>query len=182
MGVSSMSKTVSEIVTADVDIENLLGHLDFSEETLEQAAYKQPLLFVEACRYRVQRLRRKNMLESELSSSKTQLSLAIRKKSGTGDKRMTERFVEAQILQNDDIMALQDKLSRAEEYEEFSKLLVEAFRHRRDSIRVVQEIRASEMNLARHADEMSNLTKLKSTLRKKYPGKSPADADDGIPF
>lgn len=179
--ISMRPKTaVERVLEGDVDILALLNKLDFSVEEVSRAAQEQPKLFLTACRFRIQRMRRRSSAEARLESKRAEIGLRIRQKyRSTGDK-ITEAQLASMILRNSEVGELRERFSRAEEEEEFCKLLLEAFRMRRDAVRIVSEQALAEMNLGTRAAgmvrETEDLRSLRYRLSRKYPG-STGEAD-----
>ncbi len=108
-----------------------------SENILVEAA-QQPSLFVEAAEYRVSIMRLRSQALTEYENWCSKLALHYRK-SKTKGERVTEGAIKDHVRINRNTRVLDIKLQRAFAHEEFSKLLLEAFRMRRDAIRVIAE-------------------------------------------
>lgn len=124
-------------------LDTLIGRLVIVDVNVKNEAMEQPMLFIQAARYRVARMRDVSRAKSELEATMSGLSLVVRAK-GRGQERMTEGYVKARILKNPKTKLLQRALQKAEEREEFSRLLLEAFRMRRDAIRIIAEMQNYE--------------------------------------
>lgn len=126
-------KTVKELIEAVPIV---------SENVLVEAA-AQPLLFIDAARFRVQKMRNRSQAMARYDSWCSKLGLHIRR-AKTGDKRVTEGEVKDRIQIHQTTRAYDEALQKAFAEEEFSKLLLEALRMRRDALRVIAEAQLAE--------------------------------------
>lgn len=124
--------------------QKLIDSLRIVSEDIKQEAMDQPTLFLAAARYRVDMMRKRAKAGAELEAKKARLTVAIRNKKNEKGEKMTEGTLKATIEKNEVVMAMRDASDRAYEDEEFAKLLVEAYRQRRDSIRIVADMQAYE--------------------------------------
>ena len=58
---------LTEFLEGEIDLDRLLKGLDFSDTEVTTAAMAGPKLYTEACKLRVQKMRRKNRAEANLS-------------------------------------------------------------------------------------------------------------------
>ena len=120
--------------------ESLIKKLALISENIMGEAARQPALFIDAARYRVSKMRRRSQAVAELEVMRSKLALTIRaKKSASGSKLLREGAVKEKITAHSVIQRLTAEMERAYEAEEFSKLILEAYRMRRDAIRVIAE-------------------------------------------
>jgi hypothetical protein len=126
-------------MTAD----KLIRTLALVDENIMFEAATQALKFMDAARYRVSKMRMRVRAEAELASFATSLELRLRARP-EGDKRITEAWYKARIASHPKWLRLKRAVEDASEREELSKLILEAFRMRRDAIRVIAEAQVYE--------------------------------------
>lgn len=168
---SSTESPVRLSINKPVDVEALLKKLSFVEEEVSTAAREQPTLFMQAARLRVQKLHERERAEARLKLLKSQKAQKIRNKIAALGDRATEGRV-GELLAGDKEIRLSEKaLHDAEEEEEYAKLLVEGFRMRRDSLKVIVEMVGAEVYVQRAlAGDSTELRKIHNKLESKYPG------------
>ncbi len=167
----SRKDDVQFILRKKVNLIRLLRLLDFSDEEVVDASKQQPKLFVEAVRFRVQKMRHRTQLESQLSLAKSQKSSKFRAKAKERGERVTEGQVSERMNTDPEIISLSAQVSAAEEEEEYSKLLLEAFRMRRDALKVVADVIGAELFISKRELGTTELAKMKKKLSEKYPGR-----------
>lgn len=159
----------------EVDLKQLLAALDFSDEEVVEVSKQQPMLFMEAVRFRVQSMRERTVCEAKLLAAKSTLGGKFRTKLKEGGEKVTEGQVQERIGRDKDIRAMEEELAESEQAEEWSKLLLEAFRMRRDAMKVVADVIGAEMYISKMnsgaATELGKLGKVKSKLEEKYPAR-----------
>jgi hypothetical protein len=123
----------------------LIAKLPIVDADIRREALNQPLRFLEAARYRVAKMRAVSRCKAALEAGYSEVNLQVRAR-GKRDaaEKLTEGHIKAKILLNKQVRRLQQDLQTAEEREEFSKLLLEAYRMRRDAIRIVAEMQNYE--------------------------------------
>jgi len=120
--------------------DQLITQLSVLDENILAEAARQPALFIDAARYRVSKMRKRAQANAALEARWSHLALRIRaRKDDEGGKRMTEAALKATVESQKSIKMLRSDLERAYAEEEFSKLILEAFRMRRDAIRIIAE-------------------------------------------
>lgn len=161
-------RKIEAILLEDIDLEILLDKLDYSSEAVEHAAQEQAKLFEAAARFRVQRMRAHHKVLAMLALKKATLDKTIRDKYIEAGESLTEAQLKNQIQRSKSFQELQELVDKAEEEEEYAKLLVDAYRMRRDSLEIIQTHRTGEWR----ALQTSTQTKMtKSDLRKKLDAK-----------
>ena len=165
---------LDEILNEPVDVSALIEKLDFSEENIIVANREQPALFLEASRYRVKRMRSRIQAESHLDTEKAKASLFFRIKKAA-KSGITEAYVKDKVTMDKGVQEVRAKYDRAQVYEEWSKLFLEAYRQRGHAIKTLSEILGAEANaqarLARKELEVAGFENLKEQVRKRYPGR-----------
>lgn len=122
----------------------LIAQLAVVDENMRAEVINQPVLFVDAVRYRVSKMRQKAQAEAELEYFDSLLGLSIRAKKHVAGEKATEGYYKARLLKHPKHRALQAALSRAEAREEFSKGIVEAYRMRRDALKILADAQGYE--------------------------------------
>lgn len=170
---------LSRLIEKPVNVRELVDALRIKEEELEEAALEQSALFWEASRYRILKMRKRAKASFEYDRAFAEQRLRGRKKkSEDGKKSLTEGAVSDMALCSDDIDSLRKAMDDAYAYEELSKQLVECFKQRKDMIRSITTLRASEMS----SDLRSTRTKMNldevDKMRRKVRERVDALADD----
>ncbi len=159
------------ILKRKVDIEELLRNSDFLDEDIVRAAQIQPKLYLQAAIYRVQKMRRKQRRAAKLKSLHSTLASKARKHLKHLGERATDKQVEEMVSQEDDIIELEASLAKAEQEEEFGKLLLTVMQMRRDSLKINAELVGAEVYVSRKLEgSNTQLDDLRDKLKKKYPG------------
>lgn len=124
-------------------LKSVLDALPIIDENILAEAAFQPGKFIDASRYRVGRMRWRAYISAKLEALESQLGLAVRAR-GNADGRVTEGYVKSKVQKNKQVRRLQSKVREAEQLEEFSKLILEAYRQRRDAIRIIADAELRE--------------------------------------
>jgi hypothetical protein len=155
--------------TNPVDL--LLQKLAFLPEAIVEAAAEQSRLFMDAVDYRMSAMDHRIQAEAALAELEASKSLSIR--SSGAEERITEGKIKAMLTADPKMQKFTQAFNQAERNEEYAKLLVDAYRMRRDCLRIVGELAAREMALGAIAEEGANkVTALRGKLKQKYPGES----------
>lgn len=138
---------VNTYLEQEVDLEKLIKELRISEDDIERAALKQPKLYLEASRYRVNKLRVRSARFAKLEVAKAELGIKLRRQSHSSkEKKLTEAALNEIVVSNPKYRLLRKKLERAFAEEEFAKSLQESYRQRKDAIRIIADIRNAEIS------------------------------------
>lgn len=155
----------------DPDVAKLLRHLDFEEAQAVAAAQEQPRLFYEAARLKAECTRKRLQCKNALQVLIAELTLEIRNDLIAAGERPSGPLVKARVLTHKKFAKAQADLELAMEMEEDAKLLVNAYRHRRDAIRAVVDQNRAEFGAnSRRVLEEIDRDDLRRRLRAKYPG------------
>jgi hypothetical protein len=129
-----------------ITAESLIQQLALVDENILAEAAKQPILFIDAARYRVAAMRKRAQAAAELDATRSRVSLVLRARNFAGDreKRMTDAGVKDKVETQSVVRTLRASMERAYEVEELSRLILEAYRMRRDAIRVIAETQIAE--------------------------------------
>ncbi|MDE2104401.1 MAG: hypothetical protein KGL39_44595 [Patescibacteria group bacterium] len=134
------------VLAGELDVAALVDALDFHDEDVERAARAQPRLFLEASRYRVQKMRARVMLDTRLETVRAEAALHLRdKRRNSTGRALTEAAVRNYVDTHRKCGRVARKAQKAQVEEEFSKLLVEAFRQRAQALKIIVEAYGAEM-------------------------------------
>lgn len=137
-------RAFSKVNVMAINSDTLIENLALVDENILAEAARQPLLFIDAVRYRVHAMRKRSQAVAELDYRKSRLALSIRGKRSEAGEKATNALVDAMVEKHSIVRGLRDNVERAFELEEFSKLILEAYRMRRDAIRVIAESQIAE--------------------------------------
>lgn len=163
--------TYSSIISGPVNLRYLLDSLDFSDEDVVEAAKKQAKLFLEAARFRVRKMRERIGAEAKYKALQASKGAKYRKSLATTGARVTEGQISERVTANAEVKRALEAFQEAQEVEEFSKLLLEAYRMRRDSAKVVAELIGAEIYISKLGlGQTTEMDKMRKRLEDKYPG------------
>lgn len=166
-----ISTDVSRLVYI-VDPTFLVEKLKFTDEGVVEAALEGASLFEAAARYRVGKMRSKASAEMNLDRIKADTELAIRKEAAAEGEKITEGNIKAKLAVDDDVAEAQRRYNEAEADEEYSRLLVEAYRIRRDSLKAIVELTGAERAMGKIVESnQASLEETRKKLANKYPGR-----------
>jgi len=149
----------------------LLAKIDFSPDRVVDAAAENAVLFVEAIHYRLECLEDSTNTKMEWEKARAERSLEIRKEASDNGVKTTEAGVEALLLVDKRVSKLAQDRAKAEIQDEYSKLVVEAFRMRRDCLKIVGEMTRDEISLQRSAEAgAEKAAELRRRMKEKFPG------------
>lgn len=132
---------------AKTELDALLDKLEFSVEDVIDSAVDQARLFGQAASYRVTCLRRMMNAEMALGIAQSESEQKIRMAAVINDDKITEGNIKSRVLLDQKVLTAARAFNDAKAEEEYSKLLVEAFRHRRDMLRTIGELTMSERSM-----------------------------------
>jgi hypothetical protein len=115
-----------------VKLSNILRALPVIDENVWAESARQPLLFKDAARYRVSKMRVRSAAKSEMEAFAAQYGLRLRSR-----LKVTEGHIKAKVETHPKYRRLRAAYEEAEAREEFSKLVLEAYRQRRDAIQII---------------------------------------------
>lgn len=157
-------KTLLELLLQKVNVNSLLESVYIDEDNLVGAALEQPTLIVQAGRFRVQRMHVRVKLETKLDLQRARVGLRFRRiRDPGGRKEFTEGAVKERIELDPSVKRIRRKLDAAVALEELAKNLIEVFRTRSDSLRVI--VQAGKVSLhARELEIMRGNKKLRTVV------------------
>lgn len=122
-----------------VTSEDLIRNLPIVAEDYITAASQQATLFMEAARFRVAKMRKVSTATANVETLESAAALIVRNRRDEDGKKPTEGFVKDSLNANKKIRQAREERDNAYAEEELSKLILEAYRHRRDAIRVIAD-------------------------------------------
>jgi hypothetical protein len=133
------------------------------ENILAEAAL-QPQYFISAARYRVDRMRDRMQAAARREYLAARLRLLVRSRRNAAGKKVSEGYLDEKIEVYPKHRELRLAVDQALLEEEFSKLILEAYRHRRDSIRIIAE--AEQYEGSREGAELERLAARKDLVNR----------------
>ena len=149
-------KDIQAVLAGEVDLDDLLSHLDFSETDINLAAMQQPKLLLTAGRLQVRKTREKNRAEAALKLRRTELDGHYRKRAVQRGEKITEASLQARIDHHTDIRVLQTAFDTAREEAEFAKLLVEAYHARQSALKIMGNQANTEIIMGQRASQVTS--------------------------
>jgi hypothetical protein len=122
----------------EVDVHELLDHLAFAQEETELAALEQAKCYMAAVTYRIKKMRIRQEAEMHADNLRTDYSLKMRFKH-KGKKGTTERMISELVERVPELRTAVEELATAKRIEEWAKGLLDAYEHRRSSIKVLAQ-------------------------------------------
>ncbi len=154
-----------------VDVKKLLAGVEFNPDDVVTAAAMNAVLFVDAVTFRLACMEKRAAAKLAHERVEAETSLATRKFYKDLGEKTTEGNIDATVLLTPAVKAAADALSKADVYDEYSRLIVEVFRMRRDCLRIVDDMTrgelASQGAIEAGADKMRGR---REELRKRFPG------------
>jgi hypothetical protein len=158
---------LTTIIHEPVNLKKLLAKLDFVDEEVANAAKEQPMLYLTAARFRIQKMQRRIQAESSLAVTKAQRGAKFRAKVAEGGERVTEGRVNEMLVKDKEVRQLEDTARAAAEQEEFAKMLLDAYRMRKDALKIVVDLMGAELYVQRSMEGTGELRKIKDKLKQK---------------
>ncbi len=150
---------------------HLLNSLDFQPQDVVRAAAENPRLFITAGEYRIACLRRAKAADMKVDKIAAETELDIRALANQRQEKVTEAHVKALLQLDDAFTTAKKELADFEADDEWAKLLVEAFRMRRDVIEVIGRLTGNEMAYSKALEQQAEtMGDARRKLQNKYPG------------
>lgn len=155
-----------------IDVINLLNHMDFVPDDVVSAAAKNAVYFVEAIKYRLECMELNVQAKMDHKRINAERALQLRQEFRDNGDKLTEDHLKALLVMDSEVSRVTRELERAEVFDEYSKLVVEGFRMRRDCLRIVSDMTRNEMGIGRALDSQAeDMSSLRRGLAEKFPGK-----------
>lgn len=153
------------------DVLQLLNMVGFAPENAVEAAATLPQLFVRAINYRLECLTNKSEAKLQAKRINAEVELEIRNEAKVNDEKITENHIKAKLTLDKQVSKAEHDLERSETFDEYSKLVVEAFRIQRDSLQVIKGLISDEIRQGRALDqEVETLSATRKKLKERFPG------------
>ena len=171
-----MKRTIKSTETmagsqTDADIKNLLQRIDFSPEDVIQATAENTRMFRQAVDYRMEQVKYRNVAKMQLEEAEAAAELLLRADARDTREKITENHIKAHLLVNPELHDRREARNRADEHEEYSKLLIDMVKMRRDCLQIIQGLAMTEGSLRRAAEAAgAELSKMRSKIQARYPG------------
>src|SRR5579859_1202364 len=173
-------KSFVEILAESIDLLALLKELVLDNETLGSAALNQGSLYRKCSTFYVQALSDKAALKGQLKEREAFVAQFVRQKdrerrakSQTQARQTTEAQINERVTLTPSVMKLRSALIKAEAKEEWARLLLEAYKMRRDTIKILSDVLEdesfAELRVMRDEKAKQELNQVKRTLGQKYP-------------
>lgn len=163
-----VNRDIVEMLERPVDVKRLVDKLFFRADDLETAALKQPTLYLESGRFRAQSTLEFKRLKRKLETEVGIRSLKIRQQSDV----KTEGAVKSRLSKSHTIKSLQERVDKAEVYEEFAKQLTESYKERLMVLAILSRLKASEISSeirkVRNAETVDSMRKRANNVRKHF--------------
>jgi hypothetical protein len=178
-----MDKELQRFLDKTVDLRRLIRKLDFVDEAVEDAVVEQPRLFLEASRYRVQKMRKRVQKTLAYESDRAVIATKLRERKDERGKRiLTEGAVSDKAAQKTSVLNLRKAMEFSYVEEKFAEHMIEAFRQRRDALKIIVDARMAEVGgEIRKIKEQAGHNKMKRVqkeVRARYKRLAEGDSDE----
>jgi hypothetical protein len=127
-----------KLLVGEVSLQDILDRLAFTEEQTSHAALEQAKLFMAAASYRIKKMRKRQETEMAVDNLRVDLSIGARIKY-KGKKGVTEKFISEKVSSNPAVRRAEEEAATAKRQEEWAKHLLEAYEHRRTSLKILTQ-------------------------------------------
>ncbi len=127
-----------KLLIGEVSLEDILERLAFTEEQTSHAALEQAKLFMAAASYRIKRMRKRQETEMAAENLRVDTSIRLRLKF-KGTKGVTEKFISERVSASPTVREAEVAAADAKRNEEWAKHLLEAYEHRRTSLKILAQ-------------------------------------------
>lgn len=121
------------------DLQELVNELYFEDEHLQTATLNQASLYQKAAAYRIRKMKARQIAEASFDDARTERALLLRRKYAGKKPALTERYLTDLVDGTQTVRVARDALQVAKRQEEYAKHLLEAYEHRRGSIKVLAQ-------------------------------------------
>jgi len=167
-----------KLLVGEVSVTDLVGRLAFAQEETQQAALEQAKLFMAAATYRVHRMKGRQEAEAKLDDVRTDKSIRLRVKHAGGAKKgFTEKFLAELVDRDPSVRQARDEALEARRKEEWAKLLLDAYEHRRSTIKILTQFAYIEDTFRPGGEELEKMKAKRDRLKRDLP---PRDGDEDV--
>lgn len=131
---------VKKPLFGEVNLQDLLERLSFAEEDTQNAALEQPKLYMQAADFRIKKMRVRQEAEMALDNIRVDRSLSLRRQQKVGEgkkKGLTEKNITELVEGLKEVREWKEKLATAKRMEEWAKHLLDAYEHRRTTLKIL---------------------------------------------
>lgn len=157
-----------------MDIDELVGKIEFAPETVADAMIRQPSLYLEAAKYHVSKVRAVAAAKAELKDEEALAGSRFRTTAESEGRKVTERAVAEHVDSHADVREARQNLAQAVEMEMWGKYVVESFSQRaqmlQSFVRLIGAETARESGFVKAALDRLGLSKLREDVAESYPG------------
>jgi hypothetical protein len=164
-----------------VNSKKLIERLPIVRENILEEAATQPARFLDAANYRVAAMRQRMQAVAKIEYFRSKAKLYLRRKKRDSGDKMTEWALADRVEVSPTHRRLRAEMEQAQQMEEFSKLIVEAYRMRRDAIRSIAD--AENTAVLRGSAELEGIAarrKLRDKARELARQRIAMDEDEEI--
>ena len=155
----------------EIDIKKLLDGVEFDPDDVVGAAVSNANMFVEAIQYRLVCMTRQKRAQLAHDRMEAETSLAVRKKYKDAGEKITEDNVKTLTLLDPKVKKTADEEATADVFDEYSKLVCEVFRMRKDCLQIVTKMTADEVREQRSLQAgAEKMREQRAKLRESFPG------------
>lgn len=152
-------------LVGEVSLTDILDRLSFSEEDTPNAALEQPKLYAAAASYRIKKMRDRQEAELALDELRTTYSLKFRGKY-RGEKGYTEKYLSDLVEHQQAVRDALRKAAETKRNEEWAKHLLDAYEHRRTSLKILTQFAFMGDSFSGSQREVEKLQNRKDALRR----------------
>ena len=124
--------------------EQIIATLAIVDENILSEAARQAVVFIDAARYRVSKMKAVSEAKIALEQGEAETALRIRTKRAQAGDKVTEAYIKQRVVMSPRCQELRTAVALAERQDELAKLILEAFRMRRDAIKIIAEAQGYE--------------------------------------
>lgn len=157
----------NDVILREVDLRKLVKRLDILDENVIRHAEEQPHLYLRAARFRARKQHELIEADRKLDLAKAEASLKLRKADRDGKPR-TEAYYKELVLQDSRVRKYQKRYNAAVVADEFAKQLLEAYRQRAQSIRIIGSVMGAEALSEIRFGESDKARKMKEKIKAHY--------------
>jgi hypothetical protein len=162
-----------------VRADDIIDRIPILDTDIMQVAADQPMLFIDAARYRVTKMRKVNESNAKVEYQRAFMMMRLRNKKHTDQSRVTEASLREKVDTSQEILDLRAEHERSREQDEFAKLILEAMRYRSKAIQIIADAQQYEgRSGAADVERIEQRRKLANEARKLHRERERVDGDD----
>jgi len=155
----------------DDQLDHLVDGLSLNADTVLQDASHLAHQFLDAANYRVQKMRKEVEAEMALDVARAEAEIEIRNSATQTGEKVTENHIKAHLILNPEVAAATKLFNDRQAEHEYGKLLVEAYRIKRDCLKAVCDLTSAERAIERIVGmSTTSLQEVRNKAKSKYPG------------